>query len=90
MATDCDKSTPNRVVKPYAPLNSEVIFLIFPDRPGVVNANVTHTGDYILPDNASPGVLDTLLCECGQILIPRTWRKLVVNKMTYLVKRGNL
>ncbi|WP_339382893.1 DUF3226 domain-containing protein, partial [Microcoleus asticus] len=28
-----------------------------------------------LPDNASPGVLDTLLCECGQIAYPAYMEK---------------
>ncbi|MEG4119084.1 hypothetical protein QUA43_16625 [Microcoleus sp. N9_B4] len=46
-----------------------------PDRPGVVNTNSPRTGVYVLPDNASPGVLDTLLCECGQIAYPTYMEK---------------
>jgi hypothetical protein len=69
IVADCDKSTPDRIVEPYAN-KFRSYFPNFPDRPGVVNTNSPRTGVYVLPDNASPGVLDTLLCECGQIAYP--------------------
>ena len=71
---DCDKSTPDRIVEPYAN-KFRSYFPNFPDRPGVVNTNSPRTGVYVLPDNASPGVLDTLLCECGQIAYPAYMEK---------------
>jgi hypothetical protein len=69
IVADCDKSTPDRIVEPYAN-KFRSYFPNFPDRPGVVDTNSPRTGIYVLPDNASPGVLDTLLCECGQIAYP--------------------
>ena len=69
IVADCDKSTPDRIVEPYAN-KFRSYFPNFPDCPGVVNINSPRTGVYVLPDNASPGVLDTLLCECGQIAYP--------------------
>jgi hypothetical protein len=69
IVADCDKSTPDRIVEPYAK-KFRSYFPNFPQCPGVVNTNSPRTGVYVLPDNASPGVLDTLLCECGQIAYP--------------------
>jgi hypothetical protein len=69
IVADCDKSTPDRIAEPYAK-KFRSYFPNFPDRPGVVDTNSPRTGVYVLPDNASPGVLDTLLCECGQIAYP--------------------
>jgi hypothetical protein len=69
IVADCDKSTPDRIVEPYAK-KFRSYFPNFPQCPGVVDTNSPRTGIYVLPDNASPGVLDTLLCECGQIAYP--------------------
>ncbi|WP_341732083.1 DUF3226 domain-containing protein [Microcoleus sp. EPA2] len=70
IVTDCDnKSNPNKIVSEYTN-KFRNYFPDLPDRAGVVNSNSPRTGIYILPDNASPGVLDTLLCECGQIAYP--------------------
>jgi len=74
IVADCDKSTPDRIAEPYAN-KFRSYFPNFPDRPGVVNTNSPRTGVYVLPDNASPGVLDTLLCECGQIAYPAYMEK---------------
>ncbi|MEG4941624.1 DUF3226 domain-containing protein [Microcoleus sp. F4-D5] len=74
IVADCDKSTPDRIVEPYAK-KFRSYFPNFPDRPGVVNTSSPRTGVYVLPDNASPGVLDTLLCECGQIAYPAYMEK---------------
>ena len=74
IVADCDKSTPDRIAEPYAK-KFRSYFPNFPDRPGVVNTNSPRTGVYVLPDNASPGVLDTLLCECGLIAYPAYMEK---------------
>lgn len=74
IVADCDKSTPDRIAEPYAN-KFRSYFPNFPARPGVVNTNSPRTGVYVLPDNASPGVLDTLLCECGQIAYPAYMEK---------------
>lgn len=69
IVADCDKSNPSQIVERY----TNCFRNYFPDLPnqaGVVNTNSPRTGIYVLPDNASPGVLDTLLCECGQIAYP--------------------
>jgi len=69
IVADCDKSTPDRIVEPYAK-KFRSYFPNFPQCPGVVDTNSTRTGIYVLPDNQRPGVLDTLLCECGEIAYP--------------------
>ena len=74
IVADCDKSTPDRIAEPYAK-KFRSYFPNFPDRPGVVNTNNPRTGVYVLPDNASPGVLDTLLCSCGEIAYPAYMEK---------------
>ncbi|MEG4170885.1 MULTISPECIES: DUF3226 domain-containing protein [unclassified Microcoleus] len=74
IVADCDKSTPDRIAEPYAK-KFRSYFPNFPQCPGVVNTNSPRTGVYVLPDNASPGVLDTLLCECGQIAYPAYMEK---------------
>ena len=74
IVADCDKSTPDRIVAPYAS-KFRSCFPNFPVNPGVVDTNSPRTGIYVLPDNALPGVLDTLLCECGQIAYPAYMEK---------------
>ena len=74
IVADCDKSTPDRIAEPYAK-KFRSYFPNFPQYPGVVDTNSPRTGVYVLPDNASPGVLDTLLCECGQIAYPAYMEK---------------
>lgn len=74
IVADCDRSTPDRIVAPYAN-KFRSYFPNFPDRPGVVDSNHPRTGIYVLPDNVSPGVLDTLLCSCGQIAYPAYMEK---------------
>ncbi len=69
IVADCDKSTPDRIVAPYAN-KFRSYFPNFPDRPGVVDTNSPRTGIYVLPDNVSQGVLDTLLGSCGEIAYP--------------------
>jgi hypothetical protein len=74
IVADCDKLTPDRIAEPYAK-KFRSYFPNFPQCPGVVDTNSPRTGIYVLPDNASPGVLDTLLCECGQIAYPAYMEK---------------
>jgi hypothetical protein len=69
IVADCDKSTPDLIVEPYAK-KFRSYFPNFPQCPGVVDTNSPRTGIYVLPDNQQPGVLDTLVCECGEIAYP--------------------
>ena len=69
IVADCDKSTPDRIVEPYAN-KFRSYFPNFPARPGVVDTNSRRTGIYVLPDNQQQGVLDTLVWECGKIAYP--------------------
>ncbi len=69
IVADCDKSTPDSIVEPYAK-KFRSYFPNFPQCPGVVDTNSPRTGIYVLPDNVSQGVLDTLLCSCGEIAYP--------------------
>ena len=69
IVADCDKSTPDRIVEPYAN-KFRSYFPNFPQSPGVEDTNSTRTGIYVLPNNQQQGVLDTLVCECGKIAYP--------------------
>lgn len=74
IVADCDKSTPDRIAEPYAK-KFRSYFPNFPQCPGVVDSNSPRTGIYVLPDNVSQGVLDTLLCSCGEIAYPAYMEK---------------
>lgn len=66
IVADCDKSNPSQIAGKY----TNCFRNYFPDLPnqaGVVNSNSPRTGIYVLPDNVSQGVLDSLLCSCGEI-----------------------
>lgn len=74
IVADCDKSNPDRIVERY----TNCFRNYFPDLPnqaGIVNSNSPRTGIYVLPDNVSQGVLDTLLCSCGEIAYPAYMEK---------------
>ena len=74
IVADCDKSNPDQIVRRY----TNCFRNYFPDLPnqaGVVNSNSPRTGIYVLPDNVSQGVLDTLLCSCGEIAYPAYMEK---------------
>ncbi|NEP91175.1 MAG: hypothetical protein F6K18_32670 [Okeania sp. SIO2C2] len=71
---DADKNTPEKVVAEYRERLKES-FPNFPEQPGVVDQNIPRTGIYVLPDNLSKGVLDTLLCECGEIAYPEYMKR---------------
>ncbi|MBD1811138.1 DUF3226 domain-containing protein [Microcoleus vaginatus DQ-U2] len=75
IVADCDKSNPAQVVVKYSNCFREY-FPNFPTQAGVVDhINIPRTGIYVLPDNASQGVLDTLLCRCGEIAYPAYMEK---------------
>ncbi|MBD2443255.1 hypothetical protein H6G25_08605 [Dolichospermum sp. FACHB-1091] len=76
IVADTDNNTPDKVVKEYHKDFKEY----FPHFPTEVtqSGNVTEgspeletkAGIYILPDNSQPGVLDTLICDCGDLVYP--------------------
>jgi hypothetical protein len=76
IVADADNNTPNEVAKKYHKDFKEY----FPHFPTEVtqSGNVTEgspeletkAGIYILPDNSQPGVLDTLICGCGDLVYP--------------------
>lgn len=74
IVADCDNLTIKKIVAKYAN-KFRRYFPYFPADPGVINTNSPHTGIYILPDNTSQGMLDTLLCRCGQIAYPAYMEK---------------
>ncbi|MGB3421482.1 MAG: DUF3226 domain-containing protein [Dolichospermum sp.] len=76
IVADTDNNTPDKVVKEYHKGFKEY----FPHFPTEVtqSGNITEgspeletkAGIYILPDNSQPGVLDTLICDCGDLVYP--------------------
>ena len=69
---DADKNTPEKVAEDYHNGFKEY----FPNFPTTVtqSGNVIEgsprLGIYILPDNSQQGVLDTLICDCGDLVYP--------------------
>ena len=69
---DADKNTPKKVVEDYHNGFKEY----FPNFPTTVSQSVAviagspRLGIYILPDNSQQGVLDTLICHCGDLVYP--------------------
>ena len=69
---DADKLPPSQVAKDYHNGFKD----LFPDFPNEVSATGTvinstlRLGLYVLPNNADQGVLDTLLCACGEVAYP--------------------
>ena len=74
IVADCDKSNPDQIVRRYTNCFRNY-FPDWPNQAGVVNSNSPRTGIYVLPDNVSQGVLDTLLCSCGEIAYPAYMEK---------------
>lgn len=66
---DADKKTPDEIAKTYCD-KLKAYFPNFPDQAGTVVKGSPNLGIYILPNNSDQGVLDTLLCECGEIAYP--------------------
>jgi hypothetical protein len=76
IVADADNNTPDKVVKEYYEGFKEY-FSHFPTEV-TESGNVTEgspeletkAGIYILPDNSQQGVLDTLICDCGELVYP--------------------
>lgn len=66
---DADKDIPDSIVSKYSN-RFRNYFPNFPERAGHVDGSSTRTGIYVLPDNVSQGVLDSLLCSCGEVAYP--------------------
>lgn len=72
IVVDADQQTVTQVAQKYHDGFKEY----FPDFPtevketGIVTGNSPKLGLYILPDNQNQGVLDTLLCKCGEVAYP--------------------
>lgn len=66
---DSDKNKPEDLVKKFA--NLQQYFSSFPDQAGVISQDAPKTGIYILPDNQNQGVLDSILCHCGNKIYPK-------------------
>ena len=72
IVADADKQKPSEVAKKYHDELKEY----FPNFPfeisetGAVTEGVSRLGVYILPNNSDQGVLDTLLCACGEVAYP--------------------
>lgn len=66
---DADKTSPTKIAKTYCD-RLKKYFPEFPEKAGTVAKGSTNLGVYILPNNSEQGVLDTLLCECGELAYP--------------------
>ena len=66
---DADNKTADEISEYYRDGLQEY-FPNFPNQAGAVIKGSPNLGIYILPNNSDQGVLDTLLCECGEIAYP--------------------
>jgi len=66
---DADKNSPDEIAKIYQDGLKEY-FPYFPIELGTTVKGSTNLGIYILPNNSDKGVLDTLLCKCGEMAYP--------------------
>ena len=71
---DSDKESPQAVAQTYIDEFRE-LFPDFPEQLGRVSDKKTRLGIYVLPDNQSTGVLETLLCQCGETSYPTYMRR---------------
>ncbi len=69
IVADADKNSPDEVAKIYYEGFKE-FFPSFPDKPGTIVESASRLGLYVLPDNFNQGVLETLLCNCGEYAYP--------------------
>jgi len=74
IVADADKYSPQIVADTYSAGFRE-FFLNFPNKPGVIRESSPRLGLYVLPDNSNQGVLDTLLCKCGESAYPEFMRR---------------
>jgi hypothetical protein len=70
LVVDSDKEPPSTVAKGYARA-FRGLFPSLPDAPGQVDLGSPRTGVFVLPDNCSQGVLDSLLVACGRQAYPK-------------------
>lgn len=64
---DADKKSTRELAKKHKNAFKST-FPDFPVEPGSISGESTRLGIYIIPDNESHGVLDTILCQCGEIV----------------------
>src|SRR6478672_5842598 len=74
IVADADKNSPDRVGEIYSEGFRE-LFANFPNKPGVIIESLPRLGLYILPDNSNQGVLDTLICKCGESAYPEFMKR---------------
>lgn len=77
IVADADEATPAKVVEIYRN-GFEEYFPDFPttvDQTGKVIEGSPKLGIYILPDNSKQGVLDTLICDCGDVVFPEYMKR---------------
>ncbi|MCX6359333.1 MAG: hypothetical protein NT029_05995 [Armatimonadetes bacterium] len=66
---DSDESVISRFVRVRGDLAAGGLAL--PDRPGALAPGPPRTGIYVMPDNESPGTLETILLKCGEMAYPQ-------------------
>lgn len=69
IVADADNDLPENIAQKYSN-KFQVYFPRFPKQVGSVDLSSPRTGVYILPDNTQKGVLETLLCSCGEVAYP--------------------
>ena len=69
IVADSDKKHPDSVARDYYQ-QFQNDFPGFPNQAGICQEGPPRTGIYVLPDNQQQGVLDNLLCECGNVVYP--------------------
>ncbi|MBD2130557.1 DUF3226 domain-containing protein [Microcoleus sp. ZQ-A2] len=74
IVADADKDSPDTVGDTYCAGFRE-LFPNFPNNPGVFIESSPRLGLYILPDNSNQGVLDTLICKCGESVYPEFMKR---------------
>ena len=66
---DADHDSPNNIATKYSK-DFQVYFPGFPTVGGNVDPGDPRTGIYVLPDNSQKGVLENILCSCGEYAYP--------------------
>lgn len=74
IVADADQNSPSQVAQNYHEALQEN-FPDFPREPGIVSGEKTRLGIYLFPNNISEGVLDSLLCQCGEVAYPDCMEK---------------
>lgn len=74
IVVDADKHSPQTVADTYSKGFRE-LFPNFPNKPGVIIESPPRLAVYVLPDNSNQGVLDALLCKCGESAYPEFMKR---------------